>query len=217
MITIRKLSDSQAEEIQIELKQDFPWKEYPQAKGNYPLALCLKSDDVAEEKRGIRLDFPSETAFRMFRDLLYPLYSIYIFNYGCHGPFWKSHEIYPGVPFDYKYLIPKKNPKAVCKLSSDVGFAREQDFLDSFCFVVDKKNQWIRCPFEEQLDHYFDRDPSLYQEEVWDPKEGYTVKSNPWIYMAYYLFYDRKSKEGLFILPPFDDSYVLSLKDILEG
>ena len=113
MITIRKLSDSQAEEIQIELKQDFPWKEYPQAKGNYPLALCLKSDDVAEEKRGIRLDFPSETAFRMFRDLLYPLYSIYIFNYGCHGPFWRSHEIYPGVPFDYKYLIPKKNPKAV--------------------------------------------------------------------------------------------------------
>ena len=83
MITIRKLSDSQAEEIQIELKQDFPWKEYPQAKGNYPLALCLKSDDVAEEKRGIRLDFPSETAFRMFRDLLYPLYSIYIFKFIC--------------------------------------------------------------------------------------------------------------------------------------
>ena len=153
----------------------------------------------------------------MFHDLLYPLYSIYIFNYGRQGPSWKNREIYPGVSSDYKYLIPKKNLIAVCKLSSDVGFDKEQDFLDSFCFVEDKKNQVIRCPFYRQLDHYFDRDPSLYQEEVWDPKEGYTVKSNPWIYVTYYLFYDRKSKDGLFITPPFDDSYVTFLKDILEG
>lgn len=216
MITIRKLSDSQAEEIMTELKQDFPWKEYPQAKGNYPFALCLKGDDVSKEKRGISHYFPSETSFQMFRDFLLPLYSVLIINFALSSPFWEKREKYPNLPRRYKHTLPIDQPEAVCKLSSDVGFAKEQDFLASFCLVKDKKYPVKHCPFEDQLDHYFDRDPSLYQEEVWDPKEDYSVKSNPWIYLTYYLFYDRKSKNGLFITPPYDDSYVTSLKDILE-